>query len=131
MFLISAQSLRYGEITRTVPGSNPLQLEAEIRSIDGFQKDGISVYILDSGASYVYIDDSKSPLTSKQIQDLDLTISRHIPDFSTRDQRAELEAIELKIEMDDATWDSLTNSQKLSVLKTILRREVLKKRLGE
>jgi len=42
-----------------------------------------------------------------------------------------IEAIELKIEMDDATWDSLTNSQKLSVLKTILRREVLKKRLGE
>jgi len=45
--------------------------------------------------------------------------------------KSELETLGSQLESDDTGWSGLTTAQKLVVIKKVLRREVLRKKLGE
>ena len=45
--------------------------------------------------------------------------------------RNELNTITSQLELDDTNWENLTTTQRLSVMKKVLRREVLKQKLGQ
>ena len=45
--------------------------------------------------------------------------------------KTELDTLGTQLESDDTSWSGLTTAQKLAVIKKVLRREVLRKKLGE
>lgn len=113
-------------LERTVQDANPGQLETEIRSIPNFPQKGIGVYLMGQNDAWVYIDESEISLTQQQISDLDSTISNHVPNRTRRQISDEIDTLTKRLRRDEQDWDSLTQADKLSVMKRLLRREVLR-----
>lgn len=102
---------------------NPGQLEGEIKVIQGMPQRGLSVYLTTGKHGIVIF----SGELSQALQDAIVSkINAHVPDFTAENEATEAQALYDKGVLAYRNWSSLTNNQKDTVLKELLRLALLK-----
>lgn len=126
-FLFLLLSVKIYAFERVALNAIPSQLEREIKQKVNIKS--LSVYKTDTGA-LVYVDETSQTLTQSQEDVINATIQNHIPNLTNVNLRNEYKTIVQSLETDDANWSNLTTAQRLTIMKKILRKEIIREKLG-